>query len=64
MTNHEMRRSIEAHDTVVGLLAPLTERLASLVNLAELQNQRMTRLEDRKSRAKGVSGPLPSTYPR
>ena len=50
MTNKEMQRSIEAHDrqldTVVGLLASLAERLNSLVRLAELQNARITRLEE------------------
>ena len=50
MTNEEMQRSIEAHDrqldTVVGLLASLAERLNSLVRLAELQNARITRLEE------------------
>lgn len=49
MTNDELQRSIEAHDrqldTVVALLASLAERLNSLVRLAELQNQRITRLE-------------------
>lgn len=52
MTNDEMQQSIEAHDrqldTVVGLLASLAERLESLVRLAELQNTRITRLEERR----------------
>lgn len=52
MTNEEMQRSIEAHDrqlnTVVGLLASLAERLDSLVRLAELQNTRITRLEEKR----------------
>jgi len=51
MTNDEMQRSIEAHDrqldTVVGLLASLAGRLDSLVKLAEIQNARLTRLEER-----------------
>jgi hypothetical protein len=49
MTNEEMQHSIEAHDrqinSVVALLATLAERLNSLVHLAEIQNQRITRLE-------------------
>lgn len=50
MTNEEIQRSIEAHyrqlETVVGQQASLAERLDSLVRLAELQNSRITRLED------------------
>jgi hypothetical protein len=50
MTNEGIQRSIEAHDrqldTVVGVLASLAERLDSLVRLAEIQNSRITRLED------------------
>jgi hypothetical protein len=50
MTNEELQRSIEAHDrqldTVVGLLASLAERLSSLVRLSEIQNERLSRLED------------------
>jgi hypothetical protein len=50
MTNDEMQKSIEAHDrqidSVVSLLASLAERLNSLVRLAELQNERITRLEN------------------
>lgn len=49
MTNAEMQKSIEAHDrqldTIVGVLASLAERLGALVRLAEIQNERITRLE-------------------
>lgn len=52
MTNDEMQASIEAHDrqldTIVGLLASLAERLASLVTLSEIQNARLTRLEGQR----------------
>jgi hypothetical protein len=51
MTNEEMQKSIEAHDrqlnTVVALLASLAERLNSLVHLSEIQNERLTRLENK-----------------
>jgi hypothetical protein len=51
MTSEEMQKSIEAHDrqidSVVSLLASLAERLNSLVRLAELQNERISRLENR-----------------
>jgi hypothetical protein len=51
MTNDEMQRSIEAHDrqldTVVSLLASLADRLNSLVRVAELQEARLARLENR-----------------
>lgn len=50
MTNEEMQASIEAHDrqlnTVVALLASLAERLSTLVGVTEVQNARLTRLED------------------
>jgi hypothetical protein len=53
MTSEEMQRSIEAHDrqldTVVALLASLAERLSSLVRLSEIQNERLTRLEEHRS---------------
>jgi len=49
MTNEEMQRSIEAHDrqlnTIVGLLADLADRISGLTRLAEIQNERITRLE-------------------
>jgi len=49
MTGEEAQRSIEADDkqlnTIVGVLASLAERLNSLVRLAELQNERITKLE-------------------
>ena len=44
-----MQRSIKAHDrqldTVVGVLASLAERLNSLIRLAELRNEWLTRLK-------------------
>lgn len=50
MTSEEMQRSIEAHDrqleTIVGLPASLAGRPDSLLRLAELQNERSTRLEE------------------
>jgi len=50
MTSEEMQKSIEAHDrqidSVVSLLASLAQRLNSLVRLAELQNERISRLEN------------------
>jgi hypothetical protein len=52
MTNEEMQSSIEAHDrqldTVVGVLASVAERLDSLVRLAEIQNERISRFEGRQ----------------
>jgi len=51
MTFEEIEKSIKAHDrqleVVVGTLAGLAERLTQLVNLAEIQNTRLTRREDR-----------------
>jgi hypothetical protein len=51
MTFEEIEKSIKAHDrqldVVVSTLASLAERLTQLVNLAEIQNARLTRLEDR-----------------
>ena len=50
MSYEEMQKSIADHDrqiaSVVSLLATLAERITGLVNLAEIQNARLTRLED------------------
>lgn len=50
MTFAEIEKSIKAHDrqldVVVATLASLAERLTQLVNLAEIQNTRLSRLED------------------
>lgn len=47
----EMEKSIAAHDrqieAVVTLLASLSGRLDQLVRLAEIQNARLDRLEDK-----------------
>lgn len=52
MDNEQIQKTIEAHDrqldTVVGVLASLAERLDSLVRLAEIRNERITRLEGQK----------------
>ncbi len=54
MTPEQMQRSIEAHDrqldTVVGLLASLAERLNALLRVAELQHDRITRLEEKNGK--------------
>ncbi len=52
MTGKEIETSIKAHDrqldVIVSTLASLAERLTQLVNLAEIQNARLTRLEERR----------------
>jgi hypothetical protein len=52
MTKEEMQNSIAAHDrqldTVLAMLAPLAERLSSLVRASELQNARLERPEGAK----------------
>jgi hypothetical protein len=52
MDNEQIQKTIEAHDrqldTIVGVLASLAERLDSLVRLAEIQNERITRLEGKQ----------------
>lgn len=51
MTFEEIEKSIKARarqlEVVVSTLAGLAERLTQPVNLAEIQNTRLTRLEDR-----------------
>lgn len=58
MENADIERAIEfltqsaaKHDaqldTVVGVLASLADRLSGLVRLAEIQNERITRLESK-----------------
>jgi mRNA degradation ribonuclease J1/J2 len=53
MTNEQITRTIAAHDrqldVIVATLASLAERLKQLTDLAELQNKRLTRLEDEQS---------------
>ncbi len=50
MRHDEMQKSVEARDcqlnTVIGLLATLSERRSELVRVSEIQHQRITHLEE------------------
>ena len=50
MTNDEIRKSVEARErqlnTIIALLATLSERLGELVRVSEIHHQRITHLEE------------------